>query len=156
MATVVFDPVAFRATYQAFRNVQCPTDAMLRAYFATACLYVSPDGAGGCCGGFDDDQRALACNLMTAHVAAMFDAATKGQPTGIVTQATIDKVSVTVKAPPVQNNSVFQHWLAQSPYGQMLLAMLNQAAAGGAYIGGSPERFGFRRVGGGFGPGWRW
>lgn len=151
MSDIAFDPAAFRKLFPVFKDVGCFPDAVLQGWFTTACLYVSNQDSA--CFVVNGDTRAYALNLMTAHVGFMWKAAANGEPTGIVTQATIDKITVAVKAPPIQDGSMLQFWLAQSPFGQQLLALLGMKAAGGLYIGGLPERYGFRRVGGGFGPG---
>jgi hypothetical protein len=155
MTDIAFDPAAFRKLFPIFADVICQPDAVLQGWFNVACLYISNQDSA--CFVVNGDTRAYALDLMTAHVGYLFKAAANGDPTGIVTQATIDKVTVAVKAPPIQEGSMLQFWLAQSPFGQQLLALLSMKAAGGLYIGGSPERYGFRRVGGGFGPtGGRW
>lgn len=151
MTTITFDPTAFRLAFPRFNNTVCAPNSTLTAWFDTACLYISPN-VGGCSYSLTQDQQAAALNLLTAHVGYLWTAAANGQPTAIVTDAAIDKVKVTVKAPPIQENSMFQFWLAQSPFGIQLLAMLGMQAAGGMYVGGAPERGAFRRVGGGFGP----
>lgn len=67
---------------------------------------------------------------------------------GFETSATIDKISVTMLAPPADN--MWTWWLAQTPYGQALAALLRMKAVGGTSVGGLPERFGFRKIGGVF------
>ena len=62
----------------------------------------------------------------------------------------IDKVTVTNMPPPVKNG--WQFWLATTPYGMQLWALLKRMAGAGLYIGGLPERRAFRKVFGTFGP----
>jgi len=63
--------------------------------------------------------------------------ANSGDVAGVVTAATIDKISVTLMPPPGLNQ--WQWWLNQTPYGQQLLALLQIAAAGGRfYSAGKP------------------
>lgn len=148
MTVIAFDPTAFRAMFSPrFDNTQCFSDTVLAGWWTIAGSTVSNQDCS--CYALTGADRVQACNLMTAHIGFIFGLANAGQPSGIVTEATIDKVRVSVLPPPVKD-SMFAWWLAQSPYGQMLLAMLAGAAAGGAYIGGLPERDGFRRVYGGF------
>jgi hypothetical protein len=73
-----------------------------------------------------------------------------GGVTGVVTGATIDKVSVQLAAPTTKSG--WQYWLASTPYGMQLWAFLSIKSAGGLYIGGRPERRAFRKVGGNFLP----
>jgi hypothetical protein len=47
--------------------------------------------------------------------------------------------------PPPETNQ-WQWWLSLSPWGQQLLALLLVKSAGGFYIGGFPERQGFRKA----------
>lgn len=145
MTNIAFDPAAFRAAFPYFVNAMTFPDATLQAFFDTATAYVTPEeGVPGCWpGGWTLAQQTLGINLMTAHIGFMFNSAATNQPTGIMVSASIDKIRVEVKPPPIQNGSMFQWWLAQSPYGAQLLALLGVLAAGGRYIGGSPERSGF-------------
>lgn len=147
MTTIVFDPVAFRAQFKAFDNAACYTPLVLQGYFDLALSFISTED--NCCYMLTGAKRATALNLLTAHVADLFRQPGEGQTPGVMTSATIDKVSVTVKPPPDQ--SQFQAWLSTSPYGQMLNALLQVASVGGIYVGGIPERNGFRRAYGGFG-----
>lgn len=93
----------------------------------------------------------LALNLMTAHLLHL-SVGTEGSGTaqngGIVASASEGSVSVSFATPPTKN--AWQHWLAGSPYGLQLWALLKQWSAGGFYIGGLPERKAVRKVGGVF------
>lgn len=156
MANVTFDPSAFRTQFAPkWANTNCPNDVMLQAWFDTACIYISPS-LGDPCFGLSDAQRTMALMLCTAHVGAMFDAATRGQPLALITAATISKVSVTAKAPPIGEFSLFQYWLSLTPYGLGILAMFQSVAAGGFYFGGSPQRGAYRDLAGNFGSSWPW
>jgi hypothetical protein len=87
-------------------------------------------------------QQTLALNLMTAHLVFLSDQVAAGETGGVVTGATIDKVSVTLEPPPSSNN--WQYWLNQSPYGKQLLALLQVASVGGMYVSTAvPGRAGF-------------
>jgi hypothetical protein len=85
---------------------------------------------------------------MTAHLIYLEDAMNSGAPAGQVQSASEDGVSVSLTPPP--NRSEFQWWLNQSPYGQKLVVLLSTSLVGGLYVGGSTERRGFRKHGGGF------
>lgn len=134
-----FDVAAFRAEFTQFAG-NPPSDATLQSYFNTAGSYVTNSNYGW----LNGIDRALALNLMTAHIAALMAlaAAPGGSTPGVVTGATIDKISVTLEPPPTKNG--WQYWLAQTPYGQMLWALLTVKSTGGFFVGGSPTRAGFR------------
>jgi len=147
MATHSLDIAAFRAQFQAFADVSVYPDATLEVFWTAGTTFLG--SADGCLLAGDPLQQAL--NYMTAHVLALSDTANSGGAPGPVTSSTIDKVSVDF-APPPFRNSGWRYWLAQTPYGQALWALLTLKSAGGFYYGGNPERSSFRRVGGGFGP----
>ena len=66
---------------------------------------------------------------------------------GAPTSATIGKISVSFAAP--TSTSDWSHWLSITPYGQQFLALYRACNTAG-YVGGRPERSGFRVVGGKF------
>ena len=144
MATIVFDVAAFRVAFPAFANDTTYPDATLQAYWDAACCYISPCDYGwlhGAC-------RARALNLMTAHLAALSTMIANGQAVGVGQSATVGAVSVSMVPPPIKSG--FQYWLAITPYGIQLWALLSAKAAGGLYVGGLPEKSAFRKVGGVF------
>lgn len=143
MATIPFDPTAFRAQFPQFQNTSTFPDSTLQVYFATAGLYINNQAGGSYCGGLTTAQKIQALYLMTAHLAALSVLILSGQTPGILTGATIDKISVTIEPPPAPNQ--WQYWLQTTPYGQQLLALLQVASVGGLYITtGAPGRAGFR------------
>jgi hypothetical protein len=71
---------------------------------------------------------------------------TEGNAPGVMTGATEGTVSVSLQAPPAKD--AFSWWLATTPYGAQLRALLLARSAGGFYVGGLPERAAFRKVGG--------
>lgn len=153
MADPSLDITVFRATFPQFASVVQFPDALITLQWGMATSYL---GAYSNCIYDTLDQQQSALYLMLAHLLAI-QATIAGGSTGgggPITGATVDKVSVTMAAPPTKSN--FGWWLSQTPYGQQLLALLGIVGAGGFYIGGSPERAAFRRVGGGFGPLGRW
>lgn len=151
MTTHVFDVGQFRAQFPAFANVTKYPDALLSGYFDMGTCYISPidwPGLSGNC-----LQQAL--NLMTAHLVTLSTKANAGKSqSGPVSAASIDKVSVTMQPPPIKNE--WQSWLATTPWGLQLWALLQVKAAGGFYVGGGIEREGFRTAGGFFGGGGPW
>lgn len=146
MTTISFDVAAFRIAYPAFSDVTKYPTVTLDMYWDTSTQYISNQDYG--CWMLSDGARVLALNLLTAHLAALFTIIAGGETPGVLTAATIDKISVTMQAPPLRTQ--WQWWLNQTPYGQQLLALLQVHTAGGAYFGGSPELSAFRKVGGFF------
>jgi len=114
-------------------------EALGAAYWASAIFYISDIGNFGAIQGA---QRQAAIDLMCAHLIFLSALAQSGQVPGLMQTATIDKVSIGLTPPPLPNQ--FQWWMGLSPYGQMLLAMLQTNSVGGFYVGGSPIRAGFR------------
>ena len=137
---MTFDPVAFQSAFPAFAST--PTAAIttwanivdqspMQSWFESAPL---------------TQQQ-----LIVAHVGYLLanaDTIGDSQGGGAVVSATEGSVSASFVAPPVRDGLEF--YLSGSVYGQMLWAMLNISAAGGAYIGGLPERSAYRKVGGVF------
>lgn len=144
---VTLDPATFRAMFSEFADAATYTDEALQMRWdAEAVAYVSDEN----CGSLTGAKRAYAVQIMLAHLLRLskMASAADAAPAGVITSATIDKVSVTLVPPPAR--SEWGYWLAQTPYGQQLGAYLSMQAAGGFYIGGNPERAAFRKVGGVF------
>lgn len=145
---IPFDPTVFRKTFPPFASLTKYPDEQLQFQWDMATCYISDRNYGR----LNNKCRLLALNLMTAHLMYLqMKLATAGtggkvRPSmgGVVTSATIDKVSVSLLPPPVTNPWDF--WLAQSPYGQQLLALLDSASVGGFTAGGLPEGDAFRKV----------
>jgi hypothetical protein len=143
MRCIQYNDAAFRAMFlPAFQlSVQHPP-AMIQAYWDTATAYISNRNGGCYMGGMTVAQQTLALNLMTAHLLYLAGLIASGNTPGVMTGATIDKVSVTLESPPVKNQ--WQYWLQTSPYGQQLLALLQVASVGGFYASSAvPGRAGF-------------
>lgn len=91
--------------------------------------------------------------LLTAHILALRAASEAGNTTsGAIQSASIDKISVSFAAAPVGDG--WTHWLNLSPFGMQFLALSRACSSGGLYVGGLPERAGFRSVGGSRGGRW--
>lgn len=143
MSTIVFNASTFRAMFPVFKDTTVYPDAVLQIYWDTATAYVSNQTGGCYIYSLKLGQQTLALNLMAAHLAYLNSLIATGNTPGVVTGATVDKVSVTLEPPPSSNN--WQYWLNQSPYGQQLLALLSVASAGGFYYGGFPTVYNLRR-----------
>lgn len=142
---IVLDADAFREQFSAFASMPTST---LQLFWDTAVLYM---GDYPSCA-LPLTAKTGALNLLTAHLAALNALAQTGSTPAIVTMSRIDKIQVQLAAPPTTSGWAF--WLATTPYGLQLWALLQQRSAGGFYAAGSPVRAGFRQVGGGF-PGGR-
>lgn len=138
MAILTFNVTLFRAAYPAFSNSTTYPDALLQMYWDTGTCYISNENYGW----LKDACRQLALNLMTAHLTYLSTLINQSKSGTIKQSATIDKVTVTLVPPPI-NDSEFDWWLNTSPYGQQLLTLLQVQSVGGFYVGGSPERASF-------------
>ena len=142
MALHTFDVDLFREQFPAFSNPVTFPDAQLQMYWDMAVCYINPNDFCYLTG----DCLQLALNLMTAHLTALSVLIADGQNPGFIDSATIDKVSVSLQAPPI--GSQWGWWLSSTPYGSQLWALLQAKAVGGYFVGGVPETSAFRRVGG--------
>lgn len=142
MAQHTLDIAAFRAMFPAFADAIKYPDATLQMWWTMAIQYVNDYDS--CL--IEGDTLQLALNLMTAHLGRSFTLLSNGSgnPSGVITGATEGSVSISMEAPPTKN--MWQYWLATTPYGQQLLALLQSLVVGGFTIGGLPETAGFRRV----------
>lgn len=145
MSEYVFDAAAFRAAYPAFSNVTLYPTVTLDAYWATAGCFVENTDSS-CLPFLTGACREKALYMMTAHLAALATIVAAGKTPGLVSSATIDKISVTLQTPPEADQ--WQWWLNLTPYGMQLLALLQVSSVGGFCFGGSPETLAIRGIGG--------
>ncbi|EGG4117014.1 DUF4054 domain-containing protein [Salmonella enterica subsp. enterica serovar Gatineau] len=150
MAAITFDAALFRKQIPAYADPEKYPDATIESWWEQAACYISTEDYGW----LNGNSRALAINLMTAHLMTLSTAASSGAGQtagagGIVTGATIDKVSVTLAAPPSATDE-WEYWLSLTPFGQRLLALLRSKSVGGFYVGLYPELSAFRKAGGRF------
>ena len=149
MTTIAFDADSFRRQIIAYSDPILYPDEVLQVYWDQATCFVSNEY--GDCWTSEGCLR-TALNYMTAHLIYLANLiASNGNQgvSGIVTQSTVDKTSVTLVAPP-GSESQFKYWLNQSPYGQALLALLSAQGAGGLMGGFVAPRGGIRQPSGGF------
>lgn len=132
------DTAAFRLQFPAFANATTYPDATLQFYYGIAGNFINNSQWGplSCQGATPE-----ALQLMTAHILQLGLNAAAGETSGIMLSATIDKITVTMQEVPLKNT--WQYWLATTPYGLMLLALLQAKSAGGFYVPGGPGRLGF-------------
>lgn len=144
---ITFDVAAFRAAFPAFASESLYPNAFLEGKWDSATCIVSPDT--DCTTLLSVKQRTRVLNLLTAHLVELGNLIAEGFQGGYVNSASVDKVSVSLDPP--KTKSKFQWWLSQTPYGQEASAIMEMAGIGGLYVGGTPERDGFRSYGGRFG-----
>lgn len=146
MSTITLDIAAFRELFPQFA-ADPPSDALITAQWGLATAYVSAD-TYGC---MPVQARTYALQLMTAHLLALgviiANGGTYTGTPGIVTSSKVGDVQVSLAQPPY-GTSPWRYWLALTPYGAQLLALLDAQAVGGFFVGGLPERSAFRKVGG--------
>lgn len=138
------DLAGFRAAFPAFADPVAWPDEMLARVNGEAQCYISP------CPGtrLRGDCLSLAIGYLTAHLLKLEEAVNTGSGSGLVSSASVDKVSISLTPPPVKNE--FKWWLALTLYGQKLAALL-KVKGGIIYVGGlPPERSAFRKAGGVF------
>jgi hypothetical protein len=144
MADPVLDPAKFRLLFPQFADPALYPDDTLQAWWQIAlCSLQEPP-----CVCLTDACGATLMYLMAAHIGALLTRAATSAATGVITSATIDKVAVGFAAPPFKNG--WQFWLASTPYGVQLWAMLSALGAGGFSVNGRPEGRAFRKVYGSF------
>jgi hypothetical protein len=142
MAVHTFDQDAFCKSFPALASV--PAD-QLAVYFQDATTFLGDNDTCILRGAVMD--RAL--NLLTAHLAQSAAMLLAGQTSvAPINGATQGSVSVQMQPPPT--TSGWQFWLASTPYGLQLWALLSMRTAGGFLVGGSLERASYRKAGGVF------
>jgi hypothetical protein len=152
MAAPAYDDAKFREKFPYFADTTAWPPAFLESCWDMAAEFISTDDCP--CRNLSGSSLQLALDLMAAHIAYLLgspaatgdDAASTAG--GLITNASIGAVSVGIMAPPAKDS--WGYWMNQSPYGQQLLALFSVKAVGGFYVGGLPERQGFRKVGGTF------
>lgn len=133
----------FRTLFPEF-TVALHPDATVTMNWDTATLFISDQSYGW----MSDAQRQRALELMTAHTMLLSKNISDGETPKIVNSSSIDKISVTAEPPKITTQ--FHYWLALTPYGTQLLALLKMDSVCGMYAGGRNERSAFRKVGGSF------
>jgi hypothetical protein len=137
-----YNDTNFRAMFPAFADVTVHPMAQLQANWTMGTVYIV-GGYGWTC-----PQLQLAQDLMAAHLTLISSNIANGIPNGVIVSAGEGTVSIGMMPPPVK--SAFGYWLAGTPYGAQLRALLLAVANVGLYVGGSLERASFRKAGGVF------
>lgn len=144
-SVISFDAAAFRAAFPAFKAQEQYSDETLQGYWDAATYQISDENYGW----LKDGARARALNCLTAHLTQLSNLIASGEMVGLVSDAQIDKVKVTLTPPPVKTQ--WKWWMSLTPYGAECLAILSAAGIGGLYVGGVPNRRAFRTFGGQWG-----
>lgn len=141
------DVSLFRSRFPYFANVVVWPDPTIQMAAETATCFIDVANSWYRC----DKCRELITELMSAHILYLNGSAMAPGNTavGVVSSATVGTVSVGLTVN-TATKGAFSAWLGKTPWGEQLLAMLARLAVGPIYIGGSPERRAFRKVGGRF------
>lgn len=142
-----YNDATFRAMFPEFGDTNQYPAAVIEVWWGIACSFIQIPSSG--CSMLSGAQQTAALNYMTAHLYILsLRAADATSPEadqgGVEISATIDKVSVSTMPPPADD--MWSYWLAQTPKGQALQALLQVASVGGLMVGGRPEGNAFRRV----------
>ena len=140
----VYDDAAFRAQFPEFVSTTTYPPAVLSGYFDMATQYMSADDNSVMTGA----TLQTALNMMTAHLARSMALINAGQTTMVMAGAAEGSVNISIVPPPVKN--AWQWWLATTPYGMQLRALLMAKSMSLQFVGGSLERSAFRKAGGVF------
>lgn len=149
MTTIVptFNETNFRLQFPAFADATDFPTAQLNGWWTMGTAYINLNNNAGW--DFTSKQLQLALDLMCAHLAKSFTMINAGIPSVVVQGTSEGTVNVSMTPPPVK--TAFGWWLATTPYGSQLRALLRAVANVGLFVGGSNENLGFRRAGGYFG-----
>lgn len=128
--TPVYDDVNFRNQFPAFENTTLFPPAQLEGWWDMGTAYINIDSNYPW--NFKTKQLQLAIDLMCAHLAASFTLINNGIPSVVVTGTTEGTVTVSMQPPP--NKTAFGWWLATTPYGSQLRALLRVVANVGFYV----------------------
>lgn len=142
--TPTYNDEAFRNQFPQFENTTIYPPAQLEGWWTMGTAYINIDNNYPW--NFKSKQLQLAIDLMCAHLGASFTMINKGIPAVVVQGSAEGTVNISMVPPPVK--SAFGWWLATTPYGNQLRALLKTVANVGLYIGGSTENAGFRKAGG--------
>lgn len=134
----------FRINFPPYADETTYPDSLLNTQYTIGKCYMEDSS----CVAGDPDCLEHMFDLMLAHLMYIRDEVNAGNNVGVVTAANEGDVSVTLAQPPV--NDEFHYWYNSSPYGRQLIVLLEANAIGGTFVGGLPERKGFRKFAGGF------
>jgi hypothetical protein len=139
-----FDYESFISLFPEFNNPVTFPELRLQGNWDQATCYCSNINFGR----LNNSSRLLALQYVTAHITQYFYNTTKGKRSLPITQSTVDKIAVSLLAPPVSNS--WQFFMSSTPYGQAYLALLQSASAGGFVVNGVPNGLAIRGFNGNY------
>ncbi len=128
--TPVYNDVDFRNQFPAFENTTLFPPAQLEGWWTMGTAYINIDNNYPW--NFKTKQLQLAIDLMCAHLAQSFTLISQGIPSVVVTATSEGTVNVTMEAPPTP--TAFGWWLATTPYGAQLRALLRAVGNVGLFM----------------------
>ena len=137
------DLTTFRTNFPLYSDESTYTDMLLETQFEIGKCFIADNDCT-----FPEKCREYALQLMLSHLLYCRNESNSGNNSGVIQSATEGDVSVSFAVPNIDDS--WTYWFQLSPFGKELLAMLNAQSVGGFYVGGMPERKGFRKVGGSF------
>lgn len=141
--TITLDIPAFRINFPLYADETKYPDTLLLAQYEVGKCYIADNDCT-----MAEACRTYALQLMLAHLLFVRDLVMSGNNVGVITSASEGDVSVSLAQPNVEDE--WHNWFNSSPFGKELVALLSAQSVGGFYVGGMPERRGFRKIGGGF------
>jgi len=145
MTTPTYNDTSFRLQFPEFSDPTAYPAAGLQGWWTMGTAYISTNQPSWLVSAV---QAQLCSDLIAAHLAKTYALIGAGSTPGVLQSATEGSVSVSMAPPPAK--SAFGYWLATTPYGQQLRALLGVMAGPGLYVGASMERSAFRKAGGVF------
>ncbi len=148
---MAYDDALFRAQFPEFADPTKYPSITISIFYDVATSFIGDTNSPWRM--LNGKRLEVALNYLTAHLLFLsLTASSAATPIhnggGMVISASIGEISAAKLSPPVQDG--WQYWLASSPYGQALWALLKITAVGGTSLNGLPERTGFRKIGGVF------
>jgi len=148
---MAYNDPAFRLQFPEWADPTLYPAITISSQYDVATVFIDDDNFP--CRTLSGKKLDLVLNYLTAHLLYLTKTASEAASPinnggGMVIGATIGEISAQKLAPPAANG--WQYWLASSPYGQALWALLHLLSVGGTSFGGLPESEGFRRIGGVF------
>ncbi len=137
------DLTTFRTNFPLYSDESTYTDMLLETQFEIGKCFIADNDCT-----FPEKCREYALQLMLAHLMYCRNESNAGNNSGVIQSASEGDVSVSFAVPNIDDS--WTYWFQLSPFGKELLAMLNAQSVGGFYVGGMPERKGFRKIGGYF------
>lgn len=140
---IPLDISAFRVNFPLYEDETKYPDALLNAQYEIGKCYIADNDCT-----MAENCREYALQAMLAHLLYIRDQVNAGNNIGVITSASEGDVSVSLAQPVVDDE--WHYWFNSSPFGRELVALLGVQSVGGFYVGGSPERKGFRKINGVF------